>query len=148
MDRRPTDKRVHPDAQSQRVTGWAGAALVAIALAGLAIVPGLDIVWLLLLFFGVITVPQVLLWRRAERKSAEISRGAEDAEALTPEDREIERRKRAVAYIAGILFVIAIVGLVAAPHFYVIWVFLLVFALTTTPRWIGRRLRDRRARGG
>jgi hypothetical protein len=75
MDRRRTDKGVHPDTQLQRVTGWAGAALVAIALAGLAIAPGLRIVWLLLLFFGVITVPQVLLWRRTERKSAETSRG-------------------------------------------------------------------------
>jgi membrane protein implicated in regulation of membrane protease activity len=68
MNRRRPHERVHADAQVQRVTGWAGAALVALAIAGYASAPGLRVVWLLFLFFGAITLPQVLLWRRAERK--------------------------------------------------------------------------------
>jgi hypothetical protein len=67
---------------------------------------------------------------------------------LTPEDPEAERRGQAVASIDAILFAIAIVGLFAAPRYYVIWVFLLVFALATAPRWLVRRWRDWRARRG
>jgi fatty acid desaturase len=67
---------------------------------------------------------------------------------MTPDEPDAERRRQAVASIDAILFVIAIVGLFAAPGYYVIWVFLLVFALATAARGLVDRWRNRRAQRG
>jgi Flp pilus assembly protein TadB len=53
------------DAELRRAIAWGGAAFVAVAILGFALVPSLAIVWAVLFIFGVATVPQWLLeWYR------------------------------------------------------------------------------------
>jgi len=53
------------DARTKVVAAWAGVVLTAIAIGGFFAVPGARIVWIVLLVFGVATIPQVLLWRHS-----------------------------------------------------------------------------------
>lgn len=53
----------NPDARVKVIAAWAGAVLTVIAIVGFIAAPGARIVWIVLLVFGVATIPQVLLWR-------------------------------------------------------------------------------------
>jgi len=47
---------------------WIGAGLTLVALLGLIVVPGIRLVWIVLLVFGVLAIPQVLLFDCSHRK--------------------------------------------------------------------------------
>lgn len=50
------------DARTKLIAAWAGATLTALAIGGLLLAPDARMVWVVLLVFGVATIPQVLLW--------------------------------------------------------------------------------------
>lgn len=52
----------------------------------------------------------------------------------------------AIAAWSWVLAVIGIVGWVTRPHLAPLWAVVLGFSLATTPRWLSRRLRSRRAK--
>jgi hypothetical protein len=56
-------ERPNPDARVKLIAAWAGAALTVVAIVGFIAAPGARVVWIVLLVFGVATIPQVLLWR-------------------------------------------------------------------------------------
>lgn len=59
-------ERPSPDARVKLIAAWGGAALTLIAIVGFIAAPGARILWIVLLIFGVATIPQVLLWRHGE----------------------------------------------------------------------------------
>lgn len=59
------------DARTKVIAAWAGVTLTAIAIGGLLLVPGARIVWIVLLVFGVATIPQVLLSGRSSPAEAD-----------------------------------------------------------------------------
>jgi hypothetical protein len=54
-----------------RAVAWAGVAFAAIAVPGLVFARNLLILWAILLVFGAIAVPQILLLERAETRKRE-----------------------------------------------------------------------------
>jgi hypothetical protein len=54
-----------PDAKTRLIAAWGGAGLTVIGVVGLIVAPGARLVWVVFLIFGVVTIPQVLLWRHA-----------------------------------------------------------------------------------
>jgi Flp pilus assembly protein TadB len=60
-------KRPSPVAREQVAAAWAGVTLTVIVILGLLAAPGARLLWIVLLVFGIATIPQVLLWRRTAR---------------------------------------------------------------------------------
>jgi len=56
-------ERTSPDARAKLIAAWTGAVLTVVAIVGLITVPGARLVWIVLLVFGIATIPQVLFWR-------------------------------------------------------------------------------------
>jgi hypothetical protein len=52
-----------PDARAKLIAAWTGAVLTVVAVVGFITAPGARIVWIVLLVFGIATIPQVLFWR-------------------------------------------------------------------------------------
>jgi hypothetical protein len=59
-------------ARERRAILWGGAGLAAAAVIGLVFAPGVDLLWLVLLFFAVASVPQALI--RSRRKKPRLQR--------------------------------------------------------------------------
>lgn len=64
MSERKPPSRV---AKPQLAAAWAGAGLTVIAILGLLAAPEARLLWIVLLVFGIATIPQVLLWRHSAR---------------------------------------------------------------------------------
>jgi hypothetical protein len=63
-------KRRDSDARVKLIAAWAGVAFTAFAVVGFIAAPGARIVWVVLLVFGVATIPQVLLRRHSPSDQA------------------------------------------------------------------------------
>jgi hypothetical protein len=62
-------KQVRPNSSFIRATGWVGAALAALAVLGLILIPSIKPLWIVSLLFAVSAVPQAFfLVRRDERR--------------------------------------------------------------------------------
>lgn len=57
-------RRALNPAAERRAILWSGAAFLAVAVAGLLFAPGLRLLWVLLLVFGIAAVPQALARNR------------------------------------------------------------------------------------
>jgi hypothetical protein len=65
--RRPSEQNTN--AATMRATAWSAATLAAVAVVGLLEVPGMRTVWVVILVFAILAVPQSLLAARlAERR--------------------------------------------------------------------------------
>jgi hypothetical protein len=62
----PEQNQPAPDRRTQVVAAWAGVSLTVIAVLGLIAAPGVRFLWIVMLIFGIATIPQVLLWRHKE----------------------------------------------------------------------------------
>ena len=56
-------KRPSLVARERVIAAWTGVGLTIIAILGLLLAPGARLLWIVLLVFGIATIPQVLLWR-------------------------------------------------------------------------------------
>lgn len=63
---------------------------------------------------------------------------------LKREESEIRDSRRQIAVIAAALLGFAILGWIARPNLYPLWVFLICFSVATVPRWLRNRYRARR----
>jgi Flp pilus assembly protein TadB len=63
-----TEEEAGRDAAFARAAGWAGAALAALALIGLALAPSLRVLWVVLLVFAIAAVPQALATTRRQKR--------------------------------------------------------------------------------
>lgn len=57
-----------PSGREQAAVAWSGLAFIATALVGWCLLPQARLVWIVLLAFGIATVPQLLFWRLAGRR--------------------------------------------------------------------------------
>jgi hypothetical protein len=64
--RRQRPNELNPSAM--RATAWSGAGLAVVAVLGLLEAPGMKIVWIVMLVFSVLSVPQGLLAARLQEK--------------------------------------------------------------------------------
>jgi hypothetical protein len=69
MRRQPTHNEVN--ASTLRATAWAGAGLALIAVLGLLEAPGMKIVWIVMLVFAALSVPQGLIGARLQENKHE-----------------------------------------------------------------------------
>lgn len=56
------------DARERVVAPWAGAGLAVVAVLGLLVAPQARLLWVVLLAFGIATIPQVLVWRHSSKE--------------------------------------------------------------------------------
>jgi hypothetical protein len=66
----PKQNQPSPDRRTQVAAAWAGVFLTVIGVLGLIAVPGVRLLWIVILIFGVATIPQVLLWRHRDSGDA------------------------------------------------------------------------------
>lgn len=64
----PEQPRPTLDPKTKLIAAWTGAAFTVIAILGLIVAPGARLLWIVLLVFGVATIPQVLLGGRSRRE--------------------------------------------------------------------------------
>jgi hypothetical protein len=64
------EKELSPDGKAKLAAAWLGFAFTLAAIAGLVFLPGLRFVWIVLLVWGLATIPQVIMWREPARKEA------------------------------------------------------------------------------
>lgn len=58
-----------PSRREQVAVAWSGLGFAAVGLIGWLLLPQARLVWIVLLVCGVVTIPQVLRWRLAGRRS-------------------------------------------------------------------------------
>lgn len=59
----PEQEHPSPDARVKLIAAWTGVSLTIVAILGLLLVPAARWLWIVLLVFGIATIPQVLFWR-------------------------------------------------------------------------------------
>ena len=59
------------DPKTKLIAAWGGVILTLIATLGFIAAPGARLLWIVLLTFGILTIPQVLLWNRSNRDRGE-----------------------------------------------------------------------------
>jgi Flp pilus assembly protein TadB len=69
-------RQQQPTVSLVTATAWAAAVLAAIAVVGLIAAPSLTPIWIVLLLFAVVAVPQALLRTRRERRGHGQGRGS------------------------------------------------------------------------
>ena len=77
------DKQLTPDGKTRLLTAWIALAFTVVGILGLTLAPGARFVWVLILIFGLVAVPQVIFWREPAREHADRRKEA---------DRQSDRR--------------------------------------------------------
>jgi len=72
-----SDNKQAPDPTARLLTAWIALAFAVVGILGLTLVPGARVVWIVLLGFGILAVPQVIFWRDPTVKNAK-SQGEDD----------------------------------------------------------------------